>query len=549
MTRTTKRVALAYILLAAVALFIGTLFGPLQALDHARINAYPLLKKLLPFVKSYYQGLSLHGVLNALVWTFSFTGGFLLYVTSASLKRDFPHPKLPILSVILMYVGVVTTAIPMLADQASVLYTFYPPLQAHPLFYIGLVLVVMSTWTVGLSIAQIVMAWRREHPGERVPLPAYGSLATYVMWTVASVGVTIELVVLILPWTLGVVEKIDPQLSRTFFWLTGHPLVYFWLLPAYVAWYTLLPKLAGGKLFSDPLARLVFLLFVALSAPVGFHHQFTDPGVAQGFKWLHAVFTFSLFIPSMLTAFTVIASLEHAGRQRGGRGAFGWLWHLPWKSPPVVAMLLAGISFMFGGIGGLINASYSLNLVVHNTSFIPGHFHLTVGAAVTMTFMGLTYWLIPKLTGRKLWSPNLAVAQSWVYFVGMMLFSRGMHWAGMLGYPRRVPMAQATYWLESWHLPSILIAVGGSIMFVAVLMYFAVLVVSLVRKPVDEALPEPEFAESISPVSSSPAIFENWRVWIAVAIGLIIVAYGPFLLTYTYNFVSQGYGRGITGSW
>ena len=244
------------------------------------------------------------------------------------------------------------------------------------------------------------------------------------MWIIASAGIAVEVLVFILPWAIGWVEFIDPQLSRTFFWFTGHPLVYFWLLPAYVAWYTLLPKLAGGKLFSDPLARLVFILFIVLSTPVGFHHQYTDPGVPTGWKTLHAIFTFSLFIPSMLTAFTVIASLENAGRKRGGKGILGWIWKLPWGNPSVSAMLLAGIAFMFGGIGGLINASYNINLVVHNTSFIPGHFHLTVGGAVTITFMGLAYWLLPQLLGRKLWSPKVAVAQTWTYFIGLMIFSR-----------------------------------------------------------------------------------------------------------------------------
>lgn len=545
MSRSTKRVSLSFILLAAAALFVGILFGPFQALDHARIESYSYLKWVLPFIRihSYYHGLSLHGVLNALVWTFAFTAGFLLYGTAKALERDYPRPRVPLFSFLFMFVGVIVTSIPMLRNDASVLYTFYPPLQAHPLFYIGLVLIVISTWLTGIALAQIVFAWRKAHLGERTPLAAFGALATYVMWSIASAGVAIEVLFLILPWSLGWVPYIDPQLSRTFFWFTGHPLVYFWLLPAYVAWYTILPKLAGGKLFSDPLARLIFILFVVLSTPVGFHHQYTDPGVPAGYKALHAIFTFALFLPSMLTAFTVIASLEHAGRQRGGRGLFGWLWRLPWGDPVVVAMLLAGISFMFGGIGGLINASYNINLVVHNTSFIPGHFHLTVGAATTMTFMGLTYWLLPKLTDRELWSPKFAVAGSWVYFIGLLTFSRGMHWAGTLGFPRRVPMVDATYWLEAWNIPSIFIAVGGVIMYTGALFYFVVLVVTLLRRPVDQREPSAQdlFAASLSPASSAPAIFESWRLWIAAAILMILIAYGSYLLSYSANFISPGF--------
>ena len=71
------------------------------------------------------------------------------------------------------------------------------------------------------------------------------------------------------PWSLGLVDAIDPIVARTYFWWFGHPLVYFWLLPAYVLWYTCCRAVAGGKLFSDPLARVVFVLFILFSTPVG----------------------------------------------------------------------------------------------------------------------------------------------------------------------------------------------------------------------------------------------------------------------------------------
>ena len=169
---------------------------------------------------------------------------------------------------------------------------------------------------------------------------------------------------------LGWTEGTDPQLARTFFWFTGHPLVYFWLLPAYVSWYAMLPKQAGGKMFSEQLARLVFWLFLVLSIPVGLHHQFVDPGVPAGWKAIHAVITYSLFLPSMATAFTVVASLELGARARGGKGLLGWIRHLPWGNPSYTAQNLAMILFVFGGIGGLTNASYNLNLAIHNTCLL-----------------------------------------------------------------------------------------------------------------------------------------------------------------------------------
>ena len=175
----------------------------------------------------------------------------------------------------------------------------------------------------------------------------------------------------------------------------------------------LLPKQAGGKLFSDSLARLAFWLFFLLSVPLGFHHQFVDPGVPTSWKYIHSILTYAVFFPSMLTAFTVIASLENAGRANGGKGLLGWLRTLPWGNPSVAAQLLAGILFFFGGIGGITNASYNINLVIHNTTWVAGHFHLTVASAVTLSFMGISYWLVPYLTGKKLWNPKWGVIQAW----------------------------------------------------------------------------------------------------------------------------------------
>lgn len=116
--------------------------------------------------------------------------------------------------------------------------------------------------------------------------------------------------------------------------------------------------------------------------PTGLHHQYTDPGIHEGFKAVHLVLTFIIFYPSLITAFSVMAALEDGGRKAGGKGLFGWIFALPWNNPAVVAQLLAMIVFTLGGATGLVNASMTVNLVVHNTAFIPGHFHMMVGTAM-----------------------------------------------------------------------------------------------------------------------------------------------------------------------
>lgn len=513
--------------MAMTALFIGGAMGPLQKLEHVGINWYPALSRL--GIVSYYQGLTLHGVLNALVWTTFFIVGFFTFALPRSLERPATHPRLQWAGLIVMIAGLVMAAIPILNNAATVLFTFYPPLKADPLFYFGLTFVVVGSWVAGWGYLLTYARWRKEHPGQRTPFIALAILITMVMWQIATVGIAIEILVLILPWSLGWVKGIDPQLARTFFWFTGHPIVYFWLLPAYVSWYAMVPKQAGGRLFSEQLARLVFWLFLALSVPVGIHHQYVDPGVPQGWKTVHFVLTYLLFLPSMVTAFTVGASLEDAGRRNGGRGLLGWIRALPWGNPSFTAQNLAMILFVFGGIGGLTNASYNLNLVIHNTMWVPGHFHLTVGSAVTLTFFGIAYWLVPKLAGKPLFSDRLALWQAWTWFAGMLLMSNGLHIMGLnFGSPRRSMLGMAPYASGDWQPLLIEAAIGGVILGISGLLFYTNMLGTVFSKKRLAVEIEMPIAEALDE-HPAPAWLDTWRPWLAVTVALIVISYGPVL--------------------
>jgi cytochrome c oxidase subunit 1 len=430
-----------------------------------------------------------------------------------------------------MVVGLVMTAVPLLSGAATVLYTFYPPLKASWAFYLGLTLVVVGSWIEGYGFFLTYRAWRKDNPGVRSPFIAFAGVLNMAMWQIATLGVAAEILSMLLPWSLGLIDATDPELARTYFWFTGHPLVYFWLLPAYISWYGMLPKQAGGKLFSDSLARLSFWMFLLVSIPVGFHHQFVDPGIPQVWKWIHSGLTYSVFFPSMLTAFTVIASLEYAAKQRGGTGLVGWVRALPWNDPSVSAQLLAGILFMFGGIGGLVNASYSINTVIHNTTWVPGHFHLTVATAVTLSFIGISYWMVPYLTGKRLHSPRLAVIQGWTWFVGMIIFSNAMHVLGLLGAPRRTPLGQAPYVPEEWSGHLLRVSIGGGILLVAVLMYVWIMFKTATGPKADASdVPEVPIAESLRDPQATPAWLDSFKPWLIGAVALIVLAYGPQLV-------------------
>ncbi len=531
------RLVLANVWVAVVAFALGAMMAVMQALARAGIE--------LPFgtARLYYLSVTAHGVLEALVFTTFFIMALGYLVTETTLGR-IAGLRWAWAGFWVALVGTVVTTLAILSGTSTVLYTFYPPLLAHPAFYVGATLLIVGSWIwCGVMIGSY-RAWRRGHPGDRVPLPAHGMLTTVVIWILATAGLAVEVLVFILPWSLGLVARIDPIVARTYFWWFGHPLTYFWLLPAYMLWYTVIPKIAGGKLFSDGLTRVVFVQFILFSTPVGLHHQFTDPGIAGGWKLLHTFTTYAIMFPSLVTAFTVIASLEYAGRARGGTGLFGWIRVLPWRDPFFAGVALSMVTFALGGFGGAINAAYAMNAMVHNTAWIQGHFHLTVGTAVALTFMGSTYWMLPRLTGRAIAFPRTATVQPYLWFVGMQCFSIPSHIAGLMGMPRRIYTGefQGAAAAQAWVPLVNLSAVGGVILFVSALCYVGVVVGSMLVSPVGERAPF-EYAEALTPPTPGSSLWDRFGLWTVVAVVLIALAYGPALyhLHTMTRFPSQGF--------
>jgi cytochrome c oxidase subunit 1 len=473
----------------------------------------------------YFISVTAHGVSMAYVLTTFFIMGFGYFVAVTSLGRPLPGQVWAWGAFWMAIAGVVMVLVPIIMGQASVLFTFYPPLTASPWFYIGLVLVVIGSWVWCVLMLIAMREWKGENPGQPVPLAMFGTVANAVMWLWTTVGVAAELIFQVIPASLGIVQTIDAGLARTLFSWTLHAIVYFWLIPAYIAFYTMIPRAAGGRLYSDTMGRLTFILFLVYSLPVGMHHLMMDPQHGNGWKFIQMLLTAFVSVPTLLTIFTITASLEIAGRLRGGRGVFGWIPKLPWDRPAILATGLAFVMLGFGGFGGLINMGYGMNAMVHNTSWVTAHFHLIFGGSVVIMYFAIAYEIWPRLTGREHASLAPLRWQLWLWFLGMMVMTLPWHWLGLQGQWRRVAnFNYADPIIAAWG-PWVLVSFFGGLVLLASALLFVRNLAVLHRSPLP-VTQRPLYALAVHPPHRVPAALNGFGLWNVLVLVLMLLAYG-----------------------
>lgn len=539
-----RRLTLAHLWVAFTAFAVAAVLGVWQMWARSPLPA--------PFLtaNAYFTSVTAHGVSMAYVLTTFMVMGFGYYVAETALGRPLPLPRLAWLGFALGIIGSVMAAVTIFAGSATVLFTFYPPLTASPFFYIGLVLVVVGSWIwCGLMILAMI-EFKRANPGVPVPLAMFATVANAVMWLWTTVGVAAELLFQVIPAAFGWNESVDVGLSRTLFSWTLHAIVYFWLVPAYIAFYTMAPQAAGGRLYSDTMGRLTFILFLIYSLPVGMHHLFMDPQQSSAFKFLQMSFTALVAAPTLLTVFTISASMEIAGRLRGGKGYFGWIAALPWDRPMVLATGMAFFMLWFGGGGGLINMSFGMNAMVHNTSWVTAHFHLIFGGTVVIMYFAIAYAIWPVLTNRMPVSLRHQRLQLWLWFIGMMVMTLPWHYLGLQGQWRRVATFNYSDPIIAGWGPWVIVSLGGGIILLASALLFVWNLLEFHRAGAVVATDlRPLYALAVHPPERVPAALNGFALWNVLVLVLMIAAYGYpiaqfFIIDAPEAIVHRVYGGG-----
>jgi len=431
--RAAEKLIKANAVVAIVFLAIGGLFGLLVALTR-----WPAVH-FLP-ADWFYLALTAHGFDVLLVWIIFFEMAVLYFASAVVLNSRLAGPKWAWTGFGLMLVGAVTTNVAVLQGGSSVMFTSYVPMMAEPHFYLGIILFAVGALIgCGVFFGTLVVAKREKTYEGSIPLVTFGALtaAIIAVFTIAS-GAIILIPTLL--WSVGLVSHIDPLIYKTIWWAMGHSSQQINVAAHVAVWYAIAAMVFGAKPLSEKISRMAFLMYILFLQLASAHHLLAEPGLSSEWKIFNTSYAMYLAVlGSMIHGLSVPGAIEAAQRSRGlTKGMFEWLRKAPWDNPAFSGMFMSLVFFGFiGGISGVVMGTEQINLIMHNTIYVPGHFHGTVVAGTTLAFMAITYLLVPLIFRRELMMKKIARWQPYVFGFGVAGISIFMMGAGTLGVSRR----------------------------------------------------------------------------------------------------------------
>jgi cytochrome c oxidase subunit 1 len=388
----------------------------------------------------FYQALTSHGINALLFWMIFFEIAILYFASSTLLRTRLAAPRWAWAGFALMIIGAVMNNVAVMQGNSSVMMTSYAPMQAAPHFYLGLILFAVGA-LIGCFVffGTLVIAKEDKTYEGSVPLVTFGAITAGIIaiFTIASGAIILIPTFL---WSIGYINHIDAEMYRIIWWAMGHSSQQINVVAHVSIWYLIVGVLFGARPMSEKVSRSAFLLYILFLQLASAHHILVDPGISSEWKIFNTSYAMYLAVlASLIHGLTIPGSMEVAQRSKGlTKGMFEWLRKAPWGNPVFSGFFLALIIFGFiGGITGVVMGTEQINLIIHNTIYVPAHFHATVAVGTTLTFMALTYLLIPLLFRRALFLPWVAKMQPYVFAAGMTLMILFMLGAGTLGVSRR----------------------------------------------------------------------------------------------------------------
>src|ERR1700760_702828 len=430
MLRTTdpKDIAILYL----VTSFGFFLIGGLMALLMRAELAQPGLQILS--VEQYNQLFTMHGTTMLLLYATPILFGFANYIVPLQIGApDVAFPRLNAFSYWLFLFGgtMVVSGFFTPGGAASFGWFAYSPLSdslytpgyGADLWIVGLAVSGLGTILGGVNFVATIVCLRA--PGMtlfRMPIFVWNSLVTAILVLLAFPILTAALLALLADRNLGALvysrQNGGPMLWQHLFWFFGHPEVYIVALPFFGIVTEVIPVFSRKPLFGYKGMVLATLSIAGLSLTVWAHHMFTTGAVLLPF---FSVMTFLIAVPTGIKFFNWIGSMW------GGAVSFG---------SPMLFSLGFPVTFLFGGLTGVLLGRPPVDFQVADSYFVVAHFHYVLfGTIVFAAYAGVYFWF-PKYTGRYL-DERLGKIHFWLTFFGFHLTFLVQHWLGAKGMPRR----------------------------------------------------------------------------------------------------------------
>ena len=382
---------------------------------------------------TYNQVFTMHGILMVFLFLVpsipAILGNFVLPLQIGA--KDVAFPRLNLASWYVYLAGAALTITALLTGGVDTGWTFYTPYSSSTgggVLWMTAAIFVAGFANIFTGMNFIVTIHKMRAPGmtwNRLPLFVWGLYATSIVQVLATPVIGITMVLLILEQTLqiGIFDPAlggDPVLFQHFFWFYSHPAVYIMILPAFGILSELIATFSRSRIFGYRAIALSSVAIAMLGFLVWGHHMFVS-GQSAISSIVFSLITYLIGIPSGIKVFNWVATLY--------KGSI-------WLQTPMLYAL--GFLFMFtiGGFTGIMVGVLSVDVHLHDTYYVVGHFHYVMMGGSVVALLGAMHYWWPKITGR-MYNETLAKIAAALVFIGFNLTVFPQLVLGSRGMPRR----------------------------------------------------------------------------------------------------------------
>ena len=466
-----KRIGILYLIGILTFFIVGATFGFLMRLELISPG------ETIVSAQTYNKFFTLHGVIMVFLFIIpgipAIFGNFFLPILIGA--KDVAFPRLNLFSWYLYLTGGILAllSIVMPGGPADTGWTFYIPYSVRT--DTNVILSLSAAFVLGFSsiltgLNFVTTVHRLKAPGMgwfKMPLSVWSFYATAWVQVLATpiIGITLLLVGIERVLHVGIFDPAlggDPVLYQHLFWIYSHPAVYIMILPAMGIVSEIIPVFAHRTIFGYKFIAFSSIAIALFGSLVWAHHMFTA-GMSDAGQFIFSLLTMLVSIPSAIKVFNWVATLY--------KGSID-------LATPMLYILAFIFLFSIGGLTGVMAGVLAIDIQIHDTAFIVGHFHYVMFGGTGFAFFAALHYWMPKMFGR-MYNRKLAKIAFWFIFIGFNFLYFPMLVMGWLGMPRRYYV-----YLPQFHPYHLVSTIGSWIVITGLILMFYNLFKSLKSGPV-----------------------------------------------------------------